>query len=60
MTPAEHIRRLIDACRGLDKHAEGNPAIFTAVNDIELSIHELEQAFDDAKFMDKPLDKLGG
>ena len=53
MTPQEHIRRLRDACEGLGKHAEGDPAAFTAVKDIELSIHELEKAFEDQKLMEK-------
>jgi hypothetical protein len=45
MTPAEHIRKLRDACKGLGAHAEGNPAVWTAINDIELDIHDLEKAF---------------
>jgi hypothetical protein len=53
MTPQEHIRRLRDACEGLDKHAEGDPAAYTAVKDIQLSIHELEKAFEDQKLMEK-------
>ena len=53
MTPEEHIRRLRDACKDLSTHAEGDAAIFTAINDIELSIHELEQAFADRDLMKK-------
>jgi hypothetical protein len=53
MTPKEHIRRLRDACQGLGWHTEGDPAAFTAVKDIELSIHELEKAFEDQALMQK-------
>ncbi len=60
MTPAEHIRRLRDACAGLSKHSDGNAAIFTAVNDIELSVHELATAFEDAELMEKDVDSGSG
>ena len=53
MVPEEHIRRLTDACEGLSVHAEGDPAAFTAINNIELDIHELRQVFDDQKLMQK-------
>ncbi len=52
-TTAEHVRRLRDACQGIDKHVDGNPAAFTALKDIELSVHELEQAWEDEKLMEQ-------
>ncbi len=53
MTPEQHIRRLRDACQGIDEHAGSNGAVWTALHDIELDIHELDKAFEDWKLMDK-------
>ncbi len=51
MSPSEHIQKLRDACKGLDKHANDGAA-WTAIHDIELDIHELEKAFDDQEIME--------
>ena len=53
MTPEEHIRRLMDGMENIGNHANGDPAVFSAINDIEMGIHELRKAFEDQKLMEK-------
>ena len=56
MTKSEHIQKIRDALKGLDKHCENNGAAWTALHDLELDAHELEKAFEDENLMKKSLD----
>ena len=59
MRPSEHIQQLRDACKGLDEHAESNGAAWTAINDLQLDIHELDKAWEDEKMMGNRVDRTG-
>ena len=60
MEPKEHVKRLRTLIREVinelntirfEDHLENGGAVWSAVNNIELSIHELEIAFEDQDFM---------
>ncbi len=46
MTPHEYIQQIRDALKGLNEHSQSNAAIWTAIHDLEMDLHEVEKAFD--------------
>jgi len=48
MKPMDHIKRLLDETHRIQWHGHcaNNPAAWSAVNDMEISIHSLRKAFE--------------